>query len=73
MTKLMTFCAAAALALTSFANNDEGTTRYKVDASASEITWHATKVTGGHMGIVGLLNGYMSVEDGELILSLIHI
>ena len=50
MTKLMTFCAAAALTLTSFANNDEGTTRYKVDASASEITWHATKVTGEHMG-----------------------
>ena len=67
MTKLMTFCAAAALTLTSFANNDEGTTRYKVDASASEITWHATKVTGEHMGTVGLLNGYMSVEDGELI------
>ena len=67
MTKLMTLCATAALTLTAFANNDEGTTRYKVDAAASEITWHATKVTGEHMGTVGLLNGYMSVEDGELI------
>jgi len=57
MTKLMTLCATAALTLTAFANNEDGTTRYKVDAEASEITWHATKVTGEHMGTVGLLNG----------------
>ena len=67
MTTLMTFCATAALILTSLADNNEGTTRYKVDAAASAITWHATRVTGEHMGTVGLLNGYMSVEDGELI------
>jgi polyisoprenoid-binding protein YceI len=67
MIKLMTLCAAAALTVTSFANNEEGTTRYKVDVAASAITWHATRVTGEHTGTVGLLNGYMSVEDGHLI------
>ena len=57
MTTLMTFCATAALILTSLADNNEGTTRYKVDAAVSAITWHATRVTGEHMGTVGLLNG----------------
>ena len=52
------------LASGALASNEEGTTRYKVDASASSITWHATKVTGEHMGTVNVANGYLSVEDG---------
>jgi polyisoprenoid-binding protein YceI len=63
----MTLCASMALTLTAFGtNNDDGTTRYKVDAAASSVTWHATKVTGEHMGTVNLANGYLSVTDGNL-------
>ena len=67
MNTFMTLCASMALTLTAFAtNNNDGTTRYKVDASASSVTWHATKVTGEHMGTVNLANGYLSVTDGNL-------
>ena len=48
------------------AHNEEGTTRYKVDASASSITWHATKVTGEHMGTVNVANGYLSPRKWHL-------
>ena len=67
MKQLLTLCASVVLASGALANNEEGTTRYKVDASASSITWHATKVTGEHMGTVNVANGYLSVEDGTLI------
>ena len=65
MNTFITLCATMALTLTAFASND-GTTRYKVDAAASSVTWHATKVTGEHMGTVNLANGYLSVTDGSL-------
>ena len=67
MKQLLTLCASVVLATGALASNEEGTTRYKVDASASSITWHATKVTGEHMGTVNVANGYLSVEDGTLI------
>ena len=67
MIQLLTLCASVVLASGALASNEEGTTRYKVDASASSITWHATKVTGEHMGTVNVANGYLSVEDGTLI------
>ena len=67
MNTFMTLFASMALTLTAFAsNNNDGTTRYKVDASASSLTWYATKVTGEHMGTVNLANGYFTVTDGNL-------
>lgn len=66
MKNIMTLGAALVLTLAAFASNNEGTTRYKVDNSASTITWHATKMTGEHMGTVNLANGYMSVTDGNM-------
>ena len=69
MNTIITLCASWALTLTASAcvdSNNAGTTRYKVDASASAVTWHATKVTGEHMGTVNLANGYFSVTDGNL-------
>lgn len=67
MNILMTIGASLALTLGVFATNEEGTTRYKVDAAASSVTWHATKVTGEHMGTVNVANGYLSVTDGNLV------
>ena len=67
MKTIMTLCASVALTIGAFASNDEGTTRYKVDASASTITWHATKVTGEHMGTVNVANGYLSMTDGNMV------
>ena len=67
MKKSFSLLAALALSLGAFATNEEGTTRYKVDASASTITWHATKVTGEHMGTVDVANGYLSLTDGKLV------
>ena len=67
MNTFMTLFASMALTLTAFAsNNNDGTTRYKVDASSSSLTWHATKVTGEHMGTVNVANGYFTVTDGNL-------
>ena len=67
MKTFLTLAASLALTLGATANNDEGTTRYRVDATASSITWHATKVTGEHMGTVDVTNGYLSMTDGELV------
>ena len=67
MKTFLTLAASLALTLGASANNDEGTTRYRVDATASSITWHATKVTGEHMGTVDVTNGYLSMTDGELV------
>ncbi|MDA0939882.1 MAG: YceI family protein [Bacteroidetes bacterium] len=67
MKNIMTFGACLVLTLAAFASNNEGTTRYKVDTNASSITWHATKVTGEHMGTVNVANGYISVTDGALV------
>ncbi|MEE2919248.1 MAG: hypothetical protein VYA72_03530 [Bacteroidota bacterium] len=60
MNTIITLCASWALTLTASTcvdSDNAGTTRYKVDASASTVTWHATKVTGEHMGTVDLANG----------------
>lgn len=62
----MTLGATLVLTLSAFASNEEGTTRYKVDGNASSITWHATKVTGEHMGTVNVTNGVISVTDGAM-------
>ena len=67
MKTIMTLSATLVLALSAFASNNEGTTRYKVDGTASSITWHATKVTGEHMGTVNVANGYISVTDGAMV------
>ena len=47
--------------------NDEGTTRYKVNATESIITWNASKVTGEHSGTVNVANGYISMTDNEMV------
>lgn len=67
MNNIMTLGATLVLTLGAFASNNEGTTRYKVDGTASSITWHATKVTGEHMGTVNVANGYISVTDGAMV------
>ena len=67
MNFFMTLGASLALTLGTLATGEEGTTRYKVDANASTVTWHATKVTGEHMGTVNVANGYLSVTDGNLV------
>ena len=67
MKQLLTLCAIASMTLTTFATNpNDATTRYKVDAESSSLTWHATKVTGEHMGTVNVANGYFSVTDENL-------
>ena len=67
MKQLLTLCAIASMTLTAFTTNpNDATTRYKVDAESSSLTWHATKVTGEHMGTVNVANGYFSVTDGNL-------
>ena len=67
MKQLLTLCAIASMTLTTFATNpNDATTRYKVDAESSSLTWHATKVTGEHRGTVNVANGYFSVTDGNL-------
>ena len=47
--------------------NDEGTTRYKVNATESIITWNASKVTGEHSGTVNVANGYISMTDNKMV------
>ena len=67
MKQLLTLCAIASMTLTAFATNpNNATTRYKVDPESSSLTWHATKVTGAHMGTINVANGYFSVTDGNL-------
>jgi len=66
MKNTLTLAVAALLAGTAWATN-ETTTRYRVNAEASNVTWHATKVTGEHSGTVGIQNGYLSVTEGELV------
>lgn len=66
MKQLLSLAAAALVAIGANAHVD-GTTRYKVDANASTISWHATKVTGEHSGTVGIQNGFLSSEDGALV------
>ena len=62
----MTLFASMALTLTVFASNDGTTAIQSGRCKPSSVTWHATKVTGEHMGTVNLANGYMSVTDGNL-------
>ena len=66
MKNIMILGATLMLTLGAFASNNEGTTRYKVDTNVSSITWHATKVTGEHMGTVNVTNGFMSITDGTM-------
>ncbi|MDA0728853.1 MAG: YceI family protein [Bacteroidetes bacterium] len=66
MKNILTLAIAAFLAGSTWATNDN-TTRYRVNADASTITWNATKVTGEHSGTVGIQNGFFSVTDGSLV------
>jgi polyisoprenoid-binding protein YceI len=66
MKHILTLAVAAFLAGSTWATNDT-TTRYRVNAEASTVTWNATKVTGEHSGTVGIQNGYISVTEGELV------
>ncbi|RYF89211.1 MAG: YceI family protein [Chitinophagaceae bacterium] len=45
-------------------SNSEGDS-WKVDTSASEIEWVATKVSGYHTGTVNLKSGELLVKDGK--------
>lgn len=45
-------------------SNSEGES-WKVDTSASEIEWVATKVSGYHTGTVNLKSGELLVKDGK--------
>ncbi len=66
MKQFFSLLATALVAFSASAHVD-GTTRYKVDANASTITWYATEVTGKHIGTVGIQNGFLSSEDGTLV------
>lgn len=39
---------------------------YKVDASKSEVKWHAKKVTGEHMGTIAVSNGQLQVNGNKV-------
>lgn len=66
MKQFFTLLVAFAMATTACAHLDH-TTRYKVNAGESTITWHATKVTGEHSGTVGIQNGFVSSNDGDIV------
>ncbi|WP_114784094.1 YceI family protein [Botryobacter ruber] len=38
---------------------------YKVETTKSEVKWHATKVTGEHMGTISLKEGQVLVSNGK--------
>lgn len=40
---------------------------YKVDVAKSDLKWHAKKVTGEHMGNIGLQSGEMLVEGNKIV------
>lgn len=66
MKQFFTLLVALAMATTACAHLDH-TTRYKVNAGESTITWHATKVTGEQSGTVGIQNGFVSSNDGDIV------
>ena len=66
MKQFFTLLVCSAMATTASAHLDH-TTRYKVNAGESTITWHATKVTGEHSGTVGIQNGFVSSNDGDIV------
>ncbi|GHA52928.1 YceI family protein [Pontibacter akesuensis] len=40
---------------------------YNVDVAKSDLKWHAKKVTGEHMGNIGLKSGQMLVEGNKIV------
>ena len=57
---------AATLAALGASAHGELTTRYKINTTASSVTWEATKVTGEHSGTIQIANGFLSSTDGNL-------
>ncbi len=39
---------------------------YKLDATKSEVKWHAKKVTGEHMGNINVSNGQLTVDKNKV-------
>ncbi|MBD1396932.1 YceI family protein [Pontibacter sp. JH31] len=76
-TAILATCAAA-LTLTAFTGNQNQMPAptevaapakgrvYKVETAASEIKWHAKKVTGEHMGDITLKSGQLSVDKNKV-------
>ena len=42
-------------------------TDYAIDAGASELTWYGFKPTGRHNGTIGIQDGTLAVQNGEVV------
>ncbi len=40
---------------------------YSIDTTASELTWYGFKPTGRHNGTIGIEDGMLAVENGEVV------
>jgi polyisoprenoid-binding protein YceI len=50
----------------SVANAAATAATYKVDAAASELQWHGSKLAYGHTGLITITEGSLSVENGNI-------
>ncbi len=50
----------------SVANAAATAATYKVDAAASELQWHGSKLAYGHTGVITITEGSLSVENGNI-------
>ena len=50
----------------SVANAAASAATYKVDAAASELQWHGSKLAYGHTGVINLTEGSLSLDKGNI-------
>lgn len=50
----------------SVANAAATAATFKVDAAASELQWHGSKLAYGHTGLITITEGSLSVENGNI-------
>ena len=50
----------------SVANAAATAASYKVDAAASELQWHGSKLAYGHTGLINITEGSLSVDNGNI-------
>ena len=83
MKKISLLAIGAALVLASCAGNPEGKkaetkdsvettvategTAFTVDATASQVKWTGTKVTGSHEGLINISSGSFTVDQGKVV------
>jgi len=44
----------------------QGAVSYAIDVNQSELQWHGSKLAYGHTGVIKLIDGSLSVENGNL-------